>query len=263
MSDNRLEILVSAVNQDVTTLSEKMNLQSDAIIINQTDKNDYCEYDYKGSNIKCYSFQEKGVGLSRNNALLRASKEIILFSDDDIVYDEDLNQKILSEFDKHPEADMLLFNMRVGQERATYYTDSFHRVHVWNAGRYPTYSFAIRREKLHAAHITYSLLFGGGAKYSNGEDSLFLKDCINYGLKVYAVPVEIGREVERESTWFKGYTEKFFKDRGVLYHFLYGKLAWAMSLRFILVHGQRMCKDIPRKKALDLMKQGIKSVKHL
>ena len=40
-----------------------------------------------------------------------------------------------------------------------------------------------------AAHITFSLLFGGGAKYSNGEDSLFLKDCLKYGLVVYAVPV--------------------------------------------------------------------------
>ena len=35
--------------------------------------------------------------------------------------------------------------------------------------------FAVRRERLQAANITFSLLFGGGAKYSNGEDSLFLK----------------------------------------------------------------------------------------
>lgn len=258
-----LQVLVSAVGQEVSALAEKMHLESDAIIINQTDCFAFQEYEYAGKKISCYSFAEKGVGLSRNNALLRATADIVLFSDEDIVYDKGYEERILEEFKKHPEADMLLFNMRVGEARATYYTEQFHRVHIWNAGRYPTYSFAVRREKLHAAHVTFSLLFGGGAKYSNGEDSLFLKDCLTYGFKVYAVPVTIGTEVERESTWFNGYHEKFFTDRGVLYHFLYGKLAIPMAMRFLLAHGDVMCKEIPRREAFAMMKCGIHSVKHL
>lgn len=259
----KLEVLVSAVNEEVATLAERMHLECDAVIVNQTDRFAYEEYKYHGKSMKCYSFAEKGVGLSRNNALLRASGDIVLFSDEDIVYDKGYADKVIAEFEKHPEADMLLFNIRVGESRATYYTDHFHRVHIWNAGRYPTYSFAVRREKLHAAHITFSLLFGGGAKYSNGEDSLFLKDCLSYGFKVYAVTAELGAETERESTWFHGYDEKFFTDRGVLYHFLYGRLAWLMSVRFLAAHGKMMCQDIPCKKALSLMQQGIRSVKGL
>lgn len=258
-----LQVLVSAVGQEVSTLAEKMHLESDAIIINQTDCFAFQEYEYAGKKISCYSFAEKGVGLSRNNALLRATADIVLFSDEDIVYDKGYEERILEEFKKHPEADMLLFNMRVGEARATYYTEQFHRVHIWNAGRYPTYSFAVRREKLHAAHVTFSLLFGGGAKYSNGEDSLFLKDCLTCRFKVYAVPVTIGTEVERESTWFNGYHEKFFTDRGVLYHFLYGKLAIPMAMRFLLAHGDVMCKEIPGREAFAMMKRGIHSVKHL
>lgn len=262
-SKMNLQVLVSAVGQEVSTLAERMHLESDAIIINQTDRYAFQEYEHAGKKISCYSFAEKGVGLSRNNALLRATADIVLFSDEDIVYDAGYEEKILTEFEKHPEADMLLFNMRVGEARATYYTEQFHRVHIWNAGRYPTYSFAVRREKLHAAHVTFSLLFGGGARYSNGEDSLFLKDCLKIGFKVYAVPVEIGMEVERESTWFHGYHEKFFVDRGVLYHFLYGRLAIPMALRFLLAHGDVMCKEIPRKEAFAMMKRGIGSVRHL
>lgn len=257
----RLQVLVSAVGQDVKALPEKMNIQSDAIIINQTDKNEYLEFDYKGHLIKAYSFAEKGVGLSRNSALLRADGDIVLFSDEDIVYDNGYPEKILEEFEKYPSADMLLFNMRVGQERATYYNNDFHRIHIWNAGRYPTYSFAAKREVLHKANVTFSLLFGGGAKYSNGEDSLFLKDCLKAKMKIFAEPVEIGQETVRESTWFKGYTEKFFYDRGYLYHFLYGKLASAMAYRFILAHGNMMCKEIPKNKAIALMKKGIKDAK--
>ena len=43
-----LETLVSAVKEDVAALAEKMNLQSDAVIINQCDENSYLEYEYNG-----------------------------------------------------------------------------------------------------------------------------------------------------------------------------------------------------------------------
>lgn len=258
----RLETLVSAVKQDVDHLAEKMNLQSDSIIINQCEKNDYSEYRWKEHKIKAYSFAEKGVGLSRNNALLRASADLILFSDEDIVYQDGYAEKIIKAFEERPEADLLLFNMQVDEDRATYHIEKEHRVRFYNSGRYPTYSFAVRREKLHKANITFSLLFGGGARYSNGEDSLFLMECLKKGFKVYAVPIAIGKEVPRPSTWFFGYNEKFFFDRGVLYSFLYGPLKKLMALRFLLAHGGKMCQDIPRKKAYRLMLQGMKEANH-
>lgn len=253
-----LETLVSAVKQDVSTLAKKMNLQSDAIIINQCEENNYLEYQHQGNKIRAYSFAEKGVGLSRNNALLRAKAEIVLFSDEDIVYHDGYAAKILKAFEERPEADMLLFNMEVEADRATYHIEKEHRVRFYNSGRYPTYSFAIRREKLHKANITFSLLFGGGAKYSNGEDSLFLLECLKKGFKVYALPIEIGKEVPRPSTWFHGYTEKFFFDRGVLYYHLYGKLRGLMAIRFLLAHKAVMCQEIPVKKAYKLMCEGMK-----
>jgi glycosyltransferase involved in cell wall biosynthesis len=257
----KLQVLVSAVNEDVATLAERMNIESDAIIINQTDHVGYLEYMNNGRPIQCYEFNEKGVGLSRNNALMRATGDIVLFSDEDIVYEKGYEKRVLDAFEEHPEADFLLFNFKVGESRATYYTKKFHKIHIWNAGRYPTYSFAIRRDKLIASHITFSLLFGGGARYSNGEDSLFLKDCLKYGFRTYAVPIELGEEKERESTWFKGYTDKFFIDRGVLYHFLYGWLAYPMAIRFIKAKRKIMCNEIPEKNALALMKKGIESVR--
>lgn len=257
----RLETLVSGVRQNVSELAEKMNLQSDAIIINQCEENSYLEYEHRGYRIKGYSFAEKGVGLSRNNALLRATADIVLFSDEDIVYHEGYAEEILQAFEQHPKADILLFNMEVEADRATYHIEKEHRVRFYNSGRYPTYSFAVRREKLHKANVTFSLLFGGGAKYSNGEDSLFLLECLKKGMKVYALPIEIGKEVPRPSTWFHGYTEKFFFDRGVLYYHLYGRLRHLMALRFLAAHGKIMCQDIPRREAYKLMRAGMKEAK--
>lgn len=263
----RVEVLASVVNQDPAELPKRMGIEGDALIINQTDHFGYEEHTIetggRTGTIRCFSFAERGVGLSRNAALMRARGDILLFSDEDIVYDSGYDEKVLAAFTKHPEADFLLFNMRVGQARATYHTERFHRVRIWNAGRYPTYSFAVRRDKLIPSNVTFSLLFGGGAAYSAGEDSLFLKDCLKYGLKVYAIDVEIGEEKERPSTWFQGYTEKFFFDRGALYHFLYRGLAGVMAFRFLLAHHKTMCGEIPPAKALGIMRKGIRSVKGL
>ena len=250
--------LVSAMHADVKKLSEKMNIQTEAIIINQGDGFGYEEIQRNGCLIKCYSFMEKGVGLSRNNALLRSQGDISLFSDDDIRYIPDYPKKIEDEFLTHPEADIIFFNVGVEENRKTYENTKWKRVHIYNSGRYPTYSLAVRTKKLHQNNLTFSLLFGGGARYSNGEDSLFIRDCLKKGLKAYSSTVFIGNEEAGESTWFAGYNEKFFYDRGVLYHYLYGAFAYLFGLRFIWTKKQIMCKDINWKKAYRLLKKGIR-----
>ena len=103
--------------------------------------------------------------------------------------------------------------------------------------------------------------FGGGARYSNGEDSLFFRDCLKKGLHLYAETAELGEEIYRESTWFKGYNEKFFFDRGVLYHYLYGRLAGLFALRFLYAHKKEMLQKIGLSDAYRFMKQGIREGK--
>lgn len=252
-----LQLLVAAMNREPRELAEEMRIDSDAIIVSQGDQYAYEEFYWNNHNIRYYSMAERGVGLSRNHSLLRASADISLFADEDIIYEAGYAQKVLEAFEEHPEADMLLFNVQAMPGRETYHNDSFGRVHWFNSGRYPTYSFAVRTRRIHQNNITFSLLFGGGARYSNGEDSLFIRDCLKAGMKVYKVPVTIGHEKERESTWFNGYNTKFFYDRGVLYHYLYGRLAGLMALRFILAHRDNMCHEIPWRKAYGLMRQGI------
>ena len=99
----KLQVLVSAVNQDVSTLAGRMHLESDAIIVNQADHFGYEEYTHSGRRIQCYTFREKGVGLSRNNALMRAESDIVLFSDEDIVYDKGYEKRVLDAFEEHPD----------------------------------------------------------------------------------------------------------------------------------------------------------------
>ena len=251
-------MLISGMNLDTTHVAENMKLEADAIVINQTDSFGFEEYQYNNRNIRVYSFIEKGVGLSSNNALLRADGDIVLFSDEDIVYNEGYAKAVLDAFEANPDIDMIFFNFDVAEDRQTYHIEKKGRIRSYNCGRYPTYSLAVRREVLHKKGITFSLLFGGGAKYSNGEDSLFIKQCIKSGMKALALPVTLGREVPRPSTWFNGYTDKFFYDRGVLYKALYKGLAKPLALRFLIAHRDIMLTNRKLMDAYKLMTQGMK-----
>ena len=253
----KLQVLVAAVSKEINELAENMHLKTDAVIVNQCDSYGYQEF-FKGENrIQSFSMAERGVGLNRNTALLHATGDIVLFSDEDICFYDDYKEKVISAFEKNRDADLITFNFKVHESRATYYNTKERRIRWHNYGRYPTFAVAAKLDALRKANVSFSLLFGGGAKYSNGEDSLFLRDCLKSGMHMYASTEEIGEEVFRESTWFCGYNEKFFTDRGVLYHFLYGKLAKPFSLRFLLANRKEMCKDVPMMQAYRWMKMGI------
>lgn len=258
----KIQVLISTVNQDVETLAEKMKIETSAVIVNQCDRYDYREWSTgAGYMIQGFSMKERGVGLSRNAALLHADADICLFSDEDIVLEKGYQDAVREAYVQHPDADMILFNVRVAPARRTYWNEQVKRIHWYNYGRYPAYSISGKLDAFRRANAHFSLLFGGGAQYSNGEDSLFLRDCLRAGLRIYAVPVCIGEEIPRESTWFHGFTEKFFTDRGVLYHYLYGKFSRIFSLRFLFKNRREMCAEIPFKKAYRLMKEGIRSQK--
>ena len=256
-----LEVLVSAVDKDAAGLVSQMNIHTDAVLVNQCDRYAYDTFAAGRGSVKCFSMPERGVGLSRNTALLHASGDVVLFSDEDIVLTADYEKQIAKAYGELPDADMILFNVKVASARRTYWNREIHRITYRNYGRYPAYSISAKLTALRRANAHYSLLFGGGAKYSNGEDSLFLRDCLRAGLRIYAHTACIGEEQERESTWFSGYHEKFFRDRGVLYHHLYGKLALPLSLRFLLAHKETMCQEISVGKAFYIMCMGVREAR--
>lgn len=212
----KLQVLVAAMRQADHALLKRMNIRTDAIIGNQCDRNEVEVMEYEGHRVMYLSFRERGVGLNRNNALMRADADICILSDTDIVYEDNYEEIILGAFQKHPEADVIVFNIR---DYIEYQIPSFKRLHIWNMMRYgsPQIAFRLKRVKEHA--IYFNECFGGGTEHQHGEDSLFLKECLDKGLKLYASPEYIAKVVAAEpSTWFHGYTDRYFVDTGALYH---------------------------------------------
>ena len=168
----KLQVLAAAVNKDVHALADSMNLETDAIIVNQCDCYAYEEFEQNHHTIKCFSMPERGVGLNRNTALLHADGELVFFSDEDIRFYPGYEKMVCEAFLKNPDADLITFNFKVDASRATYYNKEERRIRWYNYGRYPTFCVAAKLASLRSANVSFSLLFGGGAKYSNGEDRL-------------------------------------------------------------------------------------------
>lgn len=253
-----LEVLISSLEKDPVKLASHMNLECDAVIINQGSNEHSYEYGMSnGLTLRVFETKERGVGRSRNRAIDAADSKIVLFADDDIVYTKGYAEKVLNAFKEDPKADIIMFNFNVNAKRRTYFIEQETSVSRWTLGRYPAFAAAARLSSITNAKVRFSTLFGGGAKYSNGEDSLFFMECIKAGLKIKAVPVTIGSEEPRKSTWFNGYNEKFFKDRGVLFSFLYGKTAVLWAFRFAVAKRKLYMNSMKPSEAFKLMKQGI------
>jgi hypothetical protein len=256
MSDLSLQVLVSTMHQTDHSLLDKMNIQTDAIVINQCDRNKIEEFDYNGHQIQWLSLKERGVGLSRNSALARGTADILLFADDDVIYDDQYSERVLDFFEKHPSVGLVVFNLEsLNPDRPEYIIRKKHRLRWYNCLRYGAFRIAVRRECLVHNNVWFSLLFGGGATYQAGEDNLFITNCIQKGIHCMACKDRIGVVKQETSTWFKGYNEKYYRDRGALFAALYGKMAYLMLFLFELRNKKGF------KKILERLKLGYAGIK--
>ena len=213
----RVQVLVATMNQNDFNLVDKMNIQTDAIIGNQCD-HDSVELLNKNDKKICYiNMNGVGVGLNRNMSLLRATADICLFADDDMVYEEDYEKLIIESFEKNPKADVIIINLKEKVPKR-YVIKKTQKIGWFNYLRYGTARIAVRLQSIRDNGIFFNLCFGGGTEHSHGEDNLFLTDCLKKKLRIVAVPEYVASLTEeRESTWLKGYDKKYFRDQGCLY----------------------------------------------
>ena len=230
----RLQVLAVTMHQQDLSIAEKMNVRCDAVIANQADREEIITQEMPFGRWKMVTTSTRGVGRNRNVALQSAEGDILLMSDDDVVYREDMPEQVVTAFAESPEADVIVFGMEMVKNGVVFETrtEEKRRLHVWNAMKYGTYRLAIRREALERAGITFHESFGGGCPFSAGEDSLFIKACFDKGLRVYAHPYVLGSCCKDQSSWFVGYNDKYFYDKGVLVRHLFPRTAYVMALYF-------------------------------
>ena len=230
----KIEVLVATMNQKDSTIYEKMNLKTDAVFANQADRYEYQCFSKQKSKVKMITTSERGVGKNRNTALMYATGDICIFGDDDMIYVDNYEELVRKAFKELPQSVIIIFNIEtVGVEtRSRRLNTKIKKVHIFNALNYGAARIAVRREELMKKNIWFSLLYGGGALYSSGEDSLFLTEALRKGMKIYTYPVKIADIEQGRSTWFNGYTEKYFEDRGVWIANAFPRFKYLLSIYY-------------------------------
>lgn len=227
----KIQVLVASINQKDHSLIKKMNIRTDAIVGNQCGFNSVESFYIGDKKIQYLSFSEKGVGLNRNNALMRASADICLFADDDMVYEDNYAEIIENAFHNHPDADVIVFNLKEKVVTRKLITKE-SKVGYLNYLRYGTARIAVRLYSVKKHGIYFNQCFGGGTEHCHGEDNLFLNSCLKNKLKIVAVPEYIATLTEeRVSSWNNGYDEKYIRDQGILFRTLSRRWWWLLCLQ--------------------------------
>lgn len=254
----KIEVLVSTMNKNKYELENKMNIKSDAVIINQTDDDSYKEYDIEGKKIKFISMNEIGLSKSRNRAIENASGDICIIADDDVVYNEEYISTIRKEYEKFKEADIIAFDVPSKNISRPTTINKEGYIGYLKSMKISSFQITFKREKILEKNIKFLENFGAGAEHSMGEENIFLFSCISKGMKIAYSNKKIGIVNHEESTWFKGYNKKYFEDLGAVYYAMSSKLSYVFILQFAIRKHKLYREYISFFKALRYMLEGRK-----
>lgn len=259
----RLSVLCTTTDQKDLSKFKTMNIRSDVIFANQCGRNETVTTSLDGHKVTLISTKTRGVGLNRNLALTAADSEIVLFADDDMTYYDGYAEAVVRAFDEMPKADLLVFsvdyvkNGQIIKKRR----NPVKRLRFWNSLKHGACVLAARRSALMRARVCFSHLFGGGCIYGSGEDSLFLLDCLRSGLRLYSHSFVLGACSKDSSSWFTGYHEKYFYDKGAWIAAAFPRTGALLRLYFSYQY--RRLTDISMRQMRRLMRRGEKGYRTL
>lgn len=215
----KLEVLLSCMNQNDISIVKKSKITGDVLIINQTSHASSEELCSSEQHIRMISTTERGLSNSRNMAIQNAKGDICLLSDDDEIFDENYEKTILEAFQKLPDADVIAFHVL---NKTTRLKPMIQRLRYLNCLKIASYQIAFRKETILNAQISFDPFMGAGTGNGGGEENKFLFDCLKKGLRIYYIPTAIAAVQPQVSTWFFGYNENFFYQRGTATRYYMG-----------------------------------------
>ena len=180
-----------------------------------------------------------------------------LLSDDDEIFIDDLENVVAKAYAEISDADVIVFG-------------ADYKSHICNK---PSKLKKLQLLKVSSVQISFKLSsiknklyfdekLGAGTGNGAGEETKFLWDCYSKGLKIYYYPVKILSLREKQSTWFNGYDENYFYNRGKVTRYIMGRFYSTLyAYYYAFSHRKLYNKQISIFKALKYMIKGIKEGK--
>ena len=185
--------------------------------------------------VKIVPLDGRGISSNRNNALKNASGDILLFSDDDTIYEPSYFERIKYNFAKYPKADVICFRAidKDGNFIKRYSSTPFIYANRPRGTHFSSVEIALRRR---TDIPFFDERFGLGSKYlACGEEEIFLNDIYKQGLKIIYVPETIVKtDAHTTGKRFRTFAA-VRRAKGAVLCTLYGPIgAAARSLKYAL-----------------------------
>ncbi|MCQ2310227.1 MAG: glycosyltransferase [Paludibacteraceae bacterium] len=241
---------------DATTIATESSLNTDAVIINQCDKNSQEDIPWNNHKIRFISSTERGLSRSRNKAIQNATADICMLSDDDEIFTPTYSELITTAYEDYPDADVILF--QVANSGKTYSKKPF-KVGYLQSLCFASWNITFRRQSIVENNLHFDEMMGSGTGNGSGEEICFLFDCLHAGLKLQYVPITIARiENKGESQWFHGFDALYFRNRGWATARYLGKMgALFYGLYFVIAKRNMFVHNISIIKAYNEIIKGI------
>jgi len=250
---SQVEVLISAMNQKDSSIFKRTNIQSNALMINQSNDENYWEERQKYGLLRIFSSKERGLSNSRNMAIEKAcGKYALLCDDDELLYDE-YPQIIEKAFEDNPKADIICFQVKYNTKK---YSNKAKKLGFLSSLKISSVQICLKIEAIKKKGITFDPNFGAGTPIGSGEENIFLYDCLKKGLYLYYVPICIGEVAQNNSTWFKGFNQLYFFNRGRIIRRMMGFIGGgAYCLYFVVSKYSRYKSNLTFKSAcLNILK---------
>ena len=216
----KTEILLSCMFlSDSKEMIKRSHITSDTVIINQCDEENYKEENICNALLRTFSVTDRGLTKSRNLAISKSQADICIICDDDEIFNDGYEKAVSSAYDALPDADIIIFDM---VDRPLKWGNRIKRLGYIDLMSVSSWQITFRREKLLASGVLFDENMGAGSGNGAEEEFRFLTQCRKAKLRIYHYPFRLASVAQTQSTWFKGFDEEFFVNRGNTTRYIMG-----------------------------------------
>lgn len=256
---NKLSIIVSTINNNISRIHQSIFTQENVTIINQIPKKFNNNKQSKiHEKVKWIDFDQKGLSKSRNLALELCDTNYVYLCDDDVELVNNFHLIISNSINKYPDVDVFAFNVK-GKNNffKKKYTKEFN-INLLNSMKLSSVQLVYKMDFIKRFQIRFDEDFGAGSIYKMGEENIFLTDCIKKGASIRYIPETIALVTLGNSSWFTGFNEKYFFDRGAINFRIMGRISILYSIIFCIRKYNIYKKEITFSRAITSILKGIR-----
>lgn len=204
---------------DSEEMIKRSHITSDTVIVNQCDEDSYKEENINSAVIRTFSVTDRGLTKSRNYAISKSQADVCIICDDDEVFSDGYEKAVSDAYDALPDADIIIFDM---VDRPLKWGDSIKKLSYIDLMSVSSWQITFRRERLLASGVLFDENMGAGSGNGAEEEFRFLTQCRKAKLRIYHYPFRLASVAQTQSTWFKGFDEEFFVNRGNTTRYIMG-----------------------------------------